>query len=161
MSDSLPIKTGDAETYAGASTNFKVEHAEAASLWLLCAVQYIDSIERAALKSRLIDFTRLIVADAKESSIEDRHLAPENQNSIERISEYDNWLVSVINRHLLKLAQEFSGLSGVARKEPAYFSRGDLLQAVSIHQRTRSVSTRLIGAATEISHRNPKRIGSG
>ena len=116
-------------------THTRLEHAEAARLWLLAAADQTDEERWSKQKRSLIDLGRLIVADAKESILADQ-LPPLSdwRDEIQSIARYDDWLIGVINFQLQLLSHQLSGhLPAILPR----FSRADLELALSIRQRTR------------------------
>jgi hypothetical protein len=116
-------------------TQTRLEHAEAARLWLLSAADQIHEERWPKQKRSLIDLGRLIVADAKESILADQVTSlPNWANEVQSIASYDDWLVEIVNFQVQLLSHQLSG--DPAATLPC-FSRADLELALSMRHRTR------------------------
>lgn len=113
----------------------RLEHAEATRLWLLSTAEQIDEVQWPKQKQSLLDLARMIVADAKESLLDEEasSAAPSADKRLS-IARYDDWLIEVVNIQLDRL------LPNAQADPPAClprFSRADLELALSIRERTR------------------------
>jgi hypothetical protein len=121
-------------------TQMRLEHAEAARLWLLSAADQTDAERWPKQKRSLIDLGRLIVADAKERTLPEVALvADESQDTTLDVAQYDAWLIWTINQQLERCKVV---TSNVANPSQTRFSQFDLELALRIRQRTRTEETK-------------------
>ncbi|MBV8280151.1 MAG: hypothetical protein JO170_33485 [Verrucomicrobia bacterium] len=110
----------------------KLEHANAARLWLFSLANQIDE-RQLAPKQHLDDLGRLIVADARESLLTSLETSG-SDNDGQSIEQYDDWLIEMINLQL-ELLPHKTPANAIAIFPR--FSQVDLKLALDILQRTR------------------------
>jgi hypothetical protein len=117
----------------------KLEHAQAARIWLSAVADQVDELRQPVLASRLRDVAELIVADARELvvSLPVETALYSDQDSIENAEEYDSRIIKVINGELKKLTAKYCVYPNQRQMSLAKFSYADLRRALFLLQRAR------------------------